>query len=90
MWDVLRDSIFINTGVFDSSLEELWDLWRNNANISKDVNHYIDEYFSAQTKSCGELLFNYDYNVKYLTAYVSEAGGSASYEIGRASCRERV
>ena len=27
MWDVLRDSIFINTGVFDSSLEELWDLW---------------------------------------------------------------
>lgn len=79
MWDVLRDSIFINTGVFDSSLEELWDLWRNNANISKDVNHYIDEYFSAQTKSCGELLFNYDYNVKYLTAYVSEAGGSASY-----------
>ena len=79
MWDVLRDSIFINTGIFDSSLEELWDLWRNNANISKDVNHYIDEYFSAQTKSCGELLFNYDYNVKYLTAYVSEAGGSASY-----------
>lgn len=38
MWDVLRDSIFINTGIFDSSLEELWDLWRNNANISKDVN----------------------------------------------------
>lgn len=79
MWDVLRDTIFANTGVFDSSLETLWDLWRNNDNIAKDTNNYIDNYFAAQTKDCGELLFNYDYNVKYLTAYVGEAGGAASY-----------
>lgn len=79
MWDVLRDSIFINTGVFDSSLERLWDLWRNNSNVAKDSNHYVDNYFAAQMKNCGELLYNYDYNIKYLTAYVSEAGGGASY-----------
>lgn len=79
MWDVLRDTIFANTGVFDSSLETLWDLWRNNATICKDINDYIDNYFAAQTKDCGGLLFNYDYNVKYLTAYVGESGGQPSY-----------
>lgn len=79
MWDVLRDSIFINTGIFDSSLEELWDLWRNDNNIIKDVNHYIDNYFAAQMKNCGELLYNYDYNVKYLTAYATEEGATPSY-----------
>lgn len=79
MWDVFRDSMFINTGVFDSSFEELWDLWRNNANVSKDANHYVDNYFAAQMKNCGELLYDYDYNVKYLTAYVGQSGGSPSY-----------
>lgn len=79
MWDVLRDTVFANTGVYDNSLEELWNLWRNNDNICKDINNYIDNYFAAQTINCGELLFNYDYNVKYLTAYIGEAGGKASY-----------
>lgn len=79
MWDVLRDTVFANTGVYDNSLEGLWDLWRNNDNICKDINNYVDNYFAAQTVNCGELLFNYDYNVKYLTAYVGEAGGEASY-----------
>ena len=79
MWDVLRDTVFANTGVYDNSLEGLWDLWRNNDNICKDINNYIDNYFAAQTINCGELLFNYDYNVKYLTAYIGEAGGEASY-----------
>lgn len=79
MWDVLRDTVFANTGVYDNSLEGLWDLWRNNNNICKDINNYVDNYFAAQTVNCGELLFNYDYNVKYLTAYVGEAGGEASY-----------
>lgn len=79
MWDVLRDTVFTNTGVYDNSLEGLWDLWRNNDNICKDINNYIDNYFAAQTINCGELLFNYDYNVKYLTAYIGEAGGEASY-----------
>lgn len=79
MWDVFRDTIFYNTGIFDSTLEALWDLWRNNASICKDVNDYVDNYFAAQTKNCGELLFNYDYNVKYFTAYVGEQGGAASY-----------
>lgn len=79
MWDVFRDTIFYNTGIFDSTLEALWDLWRNNDSICKDVNDYVDNYFAAQTKNCGELLFNYDYNVKYFTAYVGEQGGAASY-----------
>lgn len=79
MWDVFRDTIFYNTGIFDSTLEALWDLWRNNDSICKDINDYVDNYFAAQTKNCGELLFNYDYNVKYFTAYVGEQGGAASY-----------
>nr|DAT72373.1 MAG TPA: leucine-rich repeat protein [Crassvirales sp.] len=79
MWDVFRDTIFYNTGIFDSTLEALWDLWRNNDSICKDINDYVDNYFAAQTKNCGEFLFNYDYNVKYFTAYVGEQGGAASY-----------
>lgn len=79
MWDVLRDSRFINTGISDLSYDRLWTLWRTNENLSLDPNHYVDSYFAAQTKNCGELLFDYDYNVKYLTAYVGEQGGSPSY-----------
>lgn len=79
MWDVLRDSRFINTGTSDLSYDKLWTLWRTNENLSLDSNKYVDEYFASQTSKCGELLFNYDYNIKYLTAYVGEQGGSPSY-----------
>lgn len=79
MWDVLRDTIFYNTGVYTHTLESLWDLWRNTDNICTSVDQYVDDYFAAQIKDCGELLFDYDYNVKYFTAYVGEQGGQASY-----------
>jgi hypothetical protein len=79
MWDVLKDTIFYNTGVYTHTLESLWDLWRNTDNICTSVDQYVDDYFAAQIKDCGELLFDYDYNVKYFTAYVGEQGGQASY-----------
>ena len=40
---------------------------------------FVENYFSAQTKNCGELLYNYDYRVKYLTKYQKDEDSPASY-----------
>nr|DAU07169.1 MAG TPA: hypothetical protein [Caudoviricetes sp.] len=70
LWDVLRDSRFISTGVYSGSdYNGLWDLWRTNSSLLTSSSMYVENYFSAQTKNCGELLYNYDYRVKYLTKY---------------------
>ena len=79
MWDVLRILYLLILVYMIILLKDFEDLWRNNDNICKDINNYVDNCFAAQTTNCGELLFSYDYNVKYLTAYVGEAGGEASY-----------
>lgn len=80
LWNVLRDSIFINTGVYtDGGYNELWDRWRNVGTLIKDYEYFISDYFSSQLKNCGELMYNYDYKVKYLTRYSKDIGESATY-----------
>ena len=80
LWNVLRDVIFKNTGVYQGpDLNTLWANWRNTESLTKNSDYFIDTYFASQTKECGELLYNYDYNIKYLTKYVGESGGAASY-----------
>lgn len=80
LWDVLRDSRFINTGVYSGSdYNGLWDLWRTNISLLSNSSLFVENYFSAQTKDCGELLYNYDYRVKYLTKYQKDDQSPASY-----------
>lgn len=80
LWDVLRDTRFINTGVYPSAgYNSLWETWRSVETLLKEANYYVDNYFSIQTKNCGELLYNYDYKVKYLTKYTKDGDSSATY-----------
>ena len=82
LWDVLRDQRFIGTGSNDDyTYEEVWRRFRTNANIMgtnsvtglTGAQQFINNYFSAQTSGCGELLYNYDYRVKYLTKYYTQS-----------------
>ena len=80
LWDVLRDSRFISTGVYSGSDHNgLWDLWRTNSTLLTSSSMFVEDYFSSQTKNCGELLYNYDYCVKYLTKYQKDDDSPASY-----------
>lgn len=80
LWDVLRDTRFTNTGVYSGlDYNGLWDSWRNNDTLIKNYQYFIDNYFGVQTEDCGELLYDYDYKVKYLTKYSNAEGAEASY-----------
>lgn len=87
LWDVLRDDRFISTGTYELTYEKIWDLWRINSKLiggdpSNNINGskiFVDEYFSSQTEGCGELLYNYDYRIKYLTKYKKPDAAVATY-----------
>lgn len=80
LWDVLRDTRFINTGVYSGAgYDQLWETWRSVGTLLNDANYYVDNYFSIQTRNCGELLYNYDYKIKYLTRYSKDESSAASY-----------
>ena len=80
LWDVLRDVAFTNTGVYQGGdYNSLWRDWRNGETLLKSPEYFIDNYFGAQTKDCGELIYNYDYKVKYLTKYQKDIDTPASY-----------
>lgn len=80
LWDVLRDTRFINTGVYTgSTYDQLWDLWRTNQTLLASADLFVENYFASQTVNCGELLYNYDYKVKYLTKYQKDSETPAAY-----------
>lgn len=80
LWNVLRDSIFINTGKNNGlTYGGVWSSWRKNINLINNASNFVDKYFSSQTIECGELLYNYDYKVKYLTKYASKEGAVPTY-----------
>lgn len=80
LWDVLRSPVFINTGINNGlTYSGIWNDWRRTSNLINDANYFIDNYFSSQTKECGELLFAYDYKIKYLTKYISQGSSIPSY-----------
>lgn len=79
LWNVLRDSRFKNAMSNLDTYETLWSTYRNNEKLLKDANYYVDNFFTEQTKNCGELLYNFDYDVKYLTKYKAENSSVETY-----------
>ena len=82
LWDVLRDSRFINTGSSEGlSYDTIWSDWRQDTNLiginatsgESGITKFMNECFKSQTSGCGELLYNYDYRVKYLTKYYTQS-----------------
>lgn len=79
LWDVLRNNIFIATGIYQgNTYNSLWATIRKGETLISSSNHFVNEYFTSQTRECGELLYNYDYKVKYLTKYKTKSGDSYS------------
>ena len=82
LWDVLRDARFINTGSSgELSYENVWKKWRQDTNLigvnsltgESGIKNFMERCFKSQTEGCGELLYNYDYRVKYLTKYYTQS-----------------
>lgn len=73
LWGVLDDAMFKRQneeGQYispdnDSAYAIAWDNIRNNVLINVDA--FIDKYFENQISECGEMLYNQDFYVKYLT-----------------------
>ena len=84
LWNILRatadngdKSDFVSTGVYTGPLyEATWRILRQEGSPLSSQDKFID-LFTEQTKECGELLYNLDYNVKYLTKYKTFSGVEA-------------
>ena len=50
-------------------LREKMDELASAAGYNNFADYFIDEFYIKQTKSCGPLLFNYDYKLKYLLQF---------------------
>lgn len=50
-------------------LREKMDALASAAGYDNFADYFIDEFYIKQTKSCGPLLFNYDYKLKYLLQF---------------------
>lgn len=76
LWNILRATteegsanIFKSTGHYKGDYyEDVWKKLRQVGGNLRDVNNIIN-MLTEQTQECGEILFNYDYNIKYLTKY---------------------
>lgn len=56
-WWALREKLDNYTKKYNES---------NNTNYNSFIDLFVDEFFDKQTNSCGAMLFNYDYQIKYL------------------------
>lgn len=78
LWDVLRSTPFLQGTNYGLTYETVWNTWRSKS-ILNSADVFINDFFSSQTRGCGQLLYNYDYKIKYLTKYVKQDDTVASY-----------
>jgi hypothetical protein len=84
LWNIFRTtksdgspSDFVSSGKYLGDLyEATWHILRQEDSPLSNQDLFID-MFTEQTKDCGELLYNLDYNVKYLTKYTTFSGAEA-------------
>ena len=80
LWDVLRNNLFIRADANEGyTYDNIWNSWRSNLDMLNSSTTFVDKYFSSQTKNCGQLLYNYDYKIKYLTKYQKDENSVPSY-----------
>ena len=80
LWDVLRSNLFIQAGTnLGYTYDNLWNNWRSRTEMLNSSTIFVEDYFSSQTKNCGQLLYNYDYKIKYLTKYQKDENSVPSY-----------
>jgi len=77
LWGGLESEAFFRQYSLDYGSESNWkvysSMWSDiRTTVIKDVDSFIEDYFTTQLSRCGELLFNYDYQVKYLSTSQSD------------------
>lgn len=61
--------------------EEVYRDLRQEGGLLSKTENFIDK-FTGQTKNCGEIIFNFDYTLKYLTKYVYKQGDTEILGLG--------
>ena len=87
LWDILESTYFTKeqTSATQDTYQSIWDKIRNQKStiltseglteINKScLDNYVDYFFKVQLDTCGEMIFNYDYNIKYLVKYNKQTG----------------
>lgn len=87
LWDILESIYFTQeqTSATKDTFSSIWNKIRDQkttilneqglTEINKScLDNYVDYFFKTQLESCGEMVFNYDYYVKYLVKYNKTTG----------------
>ena len=87
LWDILESTYFTKeqTSATQDTYKSIWDKIRNQKStiltadglteINKScIDNYVNSFFKVQLDTCGEMIFNYDYAVKYLVKYNKQSG----------------
>lgn len=76
IWGVFRDDRFLYLNRNESErYEYIWgDLRKIGGKLSKSSN--FTDIMEARVTSCGEMIYNYDYNTKYIQDTAEQVGGS--------------
>ena len=67
IWEVLENLALIDSGAVGNreSIASIYVKLRQN--LFPDPEKFIDTYYKGYTEKTGSIIFNYDYNIKYLT-----------------------
>lgn len=84
-WDnsqanVLGSQFRQRAGYVGDYYEEIYSKLRSKDGLLGDADKFI-ELFTGQTSECGEIVFNFDYSVKYLTKFASYSGVTSMGDI---------
>lgn len=79
IWGVFRDDRFFYLTDFDShyTYEYLWgELRRAGGKLSRSTN--FSDIMAARVDSCGEMIYDYDYNTKYIQDTAAQDSGATA------------
>lgn len=69
LWEVVRDMIKYDPGNVIYNYQTLWSQLRQIGGLLSNVEHFMETYYYNHTKDVGEIVYNLDYNIKYLRSY---------------------
>ena len=79
IWGVLRDDrfLYLQSGYKEQRYEYIWNLLRSSTGkLSTSEN--FSNIMAERVNACGEMIYDYDYNIKYIQDTASQEGGAAA------------
>lgn len=85
LWNTLSRTLLATDGNIEKdqrTLADKWISWRNDSTKFADYEHFIKNYYNAQTEGVGEIVYNLDYQIKYFDPYNATDGRKDTSSIG--------